>query len=65
MIHKKLIEITPEEQEYENYVLNPWQRLVIGIWRFRVNRAFDARDKHAIGTWQWVKANDKVERFFL
>lgn len=43
---------------------NWWQRIYIAIWRYRTNRAFDARDKHVFGSWRWQEANEKVERRF-
>jgi hypothetical protein len=64
VIHKAVIYESPEDLKYEREVLNPWQRLRIGIWRSRTNRAFDARDQHPVGSWQWAKANERVEKRF-
>lgn len=64
MIPKTFIQDTPEDRAYEARVLNLWQLLRIRFWRWRTGRAFDARDKHPIGSWEWSKANERVERRF-
>jgi hypothetical protein len=65
MIIKAFVNDTPEDRAYERVALSPWLRLRLGYWRFWTNRAFDARDKHELGTWQWLKANERVEKRLL
>jgi len=64
MIPKTFLDDTPEDREYARVVLSPWQNARLRFWRWRTNKAFDARDIHPYGSWQWLKANDRLEKRF-
>lgn len=35
------------------------------LWHYRAIRALEAREKHPLGSPEWKKAHQRVERLFL
>ena len=50
--------------EAELLPLSRVQRFKNIIWRWRVSRAFDARDQHEAGSPGWLEADRNVRRLF-
>lgn len=42
-----------------------WRRLRGWIWHYRAARLLDDLDRHEMGSYEWERAYQRVERLFL